>query len=187
MSRLGGGSGFKQLGREERLERLLASKAFGGAPLCTAPSEATSPGPRRGDGPAPATRPSSASRGPPAVAVRSSRPASAGAGARRQPGTANIHTIGSSGGGGGSGSRLHQTTEAYRQNRGTTARTVEEVGYDSMTAEKAAQVDRARAKVHGEAGRQPRPRSGAVGAVCKCHWSSKAAHPRRRAWASLGR
>merc|ERR1712146_133258 len=49
-----------------------------------------------------------------------------------------------------SGSRLHNTTEAYRQNRGTTAKDIRDVGRHTMTKEKGAQVDSARAKVLGE-------------------------------------
>jgi len=56
---------------------------------------------------------------------------------------ANIKTIGNT------RSRLNDTTEAYRQNRGTTAQTIKEVGKDTMTPEKAAQVAAAREKVHG--------------------------------------
>eukprot|EP00931_Biecheleriopsis_adriatica_P003264 TRINITY_DN10467_c0_g1_i2.p1 TRINITY_DN10467_c0_g1~~TRINITY_DN10467_c0_g1_i2.p1 ORF type:complete len:176 (+),score=6.22 TRINITY_DN10467_c0_g1_i2:66-530(+) len=130
--RLGGGS--VPLDREGRLEKLLASSAFG----CAVPAQ---------DG-APSCQARAASAPRPSTSGRA-RPPKSGP---------NIHTIASTPGCSASGSRLHQTTEAYRQQRGTTARTVEEVGRASMTAEKAAEVDRARAKVRGDAG-QCRPRS----------------------------
>eukprot|EP00930_Biecheleria_cincta_P079710 TRINITY_DN67618_c0_g1_i1.p1 TRINITY_DN67618_c0_g1~~TRINITY_DN67618_c0_g1_i1.p1 ORF type:complete len:184 (+),score=27.82 TRINITY_DN67618_c0_g1_i1:33-554(+) len=155
--RLGGGSTGGQLDREERLEKLLASRGFGGAPG----KEADLPGQALPARASSAPRPASASRSRPAVA-RPPRPAAAAASGRPRTSGAgpNIHTIGSYGG--SSGSRLHQTTEAYRQQRGTTARTVEEVGRASMTAEKAAEVDRARAKVRGEAARTTTGRASSV-------------------------
>lgn len=92
--------------------------------------------------------------GRPAVASKGSALAS-------RPFGANVHTLssapasssGSSGARASScgvaGSRLQQTTEAYRQQRGTTARTVGQVGRATMTAEKEAEVMRARTKVLG--------------------------------------
>eukprot|EP00913_Durusdinium_trenchii_P004936 g4583.t1 len=77
--RLGGGSAVRRPGREERLEKLLNSGAYGGAAVDDSAS-------------------------------------------------------------------LLQTTEAYRQHQGTTAETLSDVGYQTMTAEKAQEVDRARAK-----------------------------------------
>eukprot|EP00747_Dinoflagellata_sp_TGD_P146588 gnl/TRDRNA2_/TRDRNA2_176707_c5_seq1.p1 gnl/TRDRNA2_/TRDRNA2_176707_c5~~gnl/TRDRNA2_/TRDRNA2_176707_c5_seq1.p1 ORF type:complete len:191 (-),score=29.77 gnl/TRDRNA2_/TRDRNA2_176707_c5_seq1:307-879(-) len=170
--RLGGaghGGGMRLLGREERLEKLLASQAYGGAVL----NGAEDVGSDSHEAPPPCTRSKSA-----APASRSTRPSTAGSAARcgsvagrrppaaassgRRPGSANIHTLSS--GAGGSGSRLHQTTEAYRQQRGTTARTVEEVGRATMTREKACEVDRARAKVHGEPTHAPRGSSGLASA-----------------------
>jgi len=67
------------------------------------------------------------------------------------------------------GSRLQQTTEAYRQQRGTTARTVGQVGRATMTPEKEAEVMRARTKVLGAeraaVGRPPSAsRAGVAGA-----------------------
>mmetsp|Transcript_85560 Transcript_85560/g.215647 ORF Transcript_85560/g.215647 Transcript_85560/m.215647 type:complete len:206 (-) Transcript_85560:91-708(-) len=165
-----GGSSHPPLGREERADRLLASRAFGGADVQTASgaaaatsaaalgaNHATAPGVRQP--PATAARrqtnvPSAArSSGGTSRASRQGAPprpsSSCSAGKRSpQPGVANIHTL-SSGSGGACGSRLHQTTEAYRQQRGTTARTVEQVGRATMTQEKAAEVDRAREKVLG--------------------------------------
>ncbi|CAE6919666.1 unnamed protein product [Symbiodinium natans] len=131
--RLGGGRPGKVLDREERLEKLVNSCAFGGAPV---PSTAKS---GRPPVPGPKSRPS----GGPAVGA-GARAASQGP----RPGS-NIHTLDSLGTG-GTGSRLQDTTEAYRQQRGTTAKKVTEVGYQSMTPDKAAEVDKARAKVRGE-------------------------------------
>merc|ERR1712232_856106 len=91
-------------------------------------------------------------QGPNRSSTSATRQPSCGSG--RTNTRANIHTLDGACGNARarsvSGSRLHQTTEAYRQNRGTTARTVEEVGRATMTAEKAAQVDKAREKVLGE-------------------------------------
>ena len=58
--------------------------------------------------------------------------------------SSNVQTVGST------RSRLHDTTEAYRQNRGTTAQNIREVGQNTMTDEKRKQVDKAR-KVAGAA------------------------------------
>lgn len=123
------------------------------------------------------SRASSKAGSAPRSAASAQRPCSAGAGAnrsscgRKTSGTI-IHTLASvtpapSSGSGRPrsascashvpGSRLHDTTEAYRQNRGTTARTVEAVGRATMTPEKAAEVDRAREKALGEKARGASP------------------------------
>ncbi|CAE7730393.1 unnamed protein product [Symbiodinium pilosum] len=138
--RLGGGCAGKVLGREERLEKLENSCAYGGAPV-PAKSGRPPPGPKNGPArPLPAGRPSSSGR------TSSAARASSHGRVPPKPGS-NIHTLGSLE---GTGSRLGDTTEAYRQQRGTTAKKVSEVGYESMTPEKAAEVDKARAKVRGE-------------------------------------
>eukprot|EP00927_Polykrikos_kofoidii_P081809 TRINITY_DN7964_c0_g1_i1.p2 TRINITY_DN7964_c0_g1~~TRINITY_DN7964_c0_g1_i1.p2 ORF type:complete len:227 (-),score=24.34 TRINITY_DN7964_c0_g1_i1:420-1052(-) len=166
------------LSREDRLQKLLASECFGGAPVTAAAGSdapvaasrpATTEGRRAAARPASAPKrmPSSVRCASPSTIARRcsggdvatsgtasraashrapARPASARPAATRKP---NVHTLSDCHHGAGSGSRLHQTTEAYRQQRGTTARTVEEVGRATMTPEKAADVDRARAKVHG--------------------------------------
>jgi len=105
--------------------------------------------------------------GRPSVASKDSTPAN-------RPFGANVHTLGSapasSSGSSGArasscgvaGSRLQQTTEAYRQQRGTTARTVGQVGRATMTPEKEAEVMRARSKVLGaERAAMGRPASAA--------------------------
>ncbi|CAJ1359802.1 unnamed protein product [Effrenium voratum] len=114
MAKLGGAPGRPD--REERLEKLLASCAYGGAAVPDAPRSKQ-----------PKERPKERQK-PPMAAHRAK---SSGA----------VSSLPSC-----SGSRLLQTTEAYRQQRGTTARSLTEVGYSSMTPEKAAEVDRARAK-----------------------------------------
>ena len=146
--RLGGGCPGKVLGREERLEKLVNSCAFGGAPV-PAKSGRPPPGPGLGSaaapGPGAKSRPTSGGRSSQAV------PRAASHGRAAPKAGSNIHTLGSLD---GTGSRLRDTTEAYRQQRGTTARKVTDVGYQSMTPEKAAEVDKARAKVHGESSSQ---------------------------------
>eukprot|EP00928_Gymnodinium_smaydae_P089367 TRINITY_DN73342_c0_g1_i1.p2 TRINITY_DN73342_c0_g1~~TRINITY_DN73342_c0_g1_i1.p2 ORF type:complete len:214 (+),score=41.75 TRINITY_DN73342_c0_g1_i1:62-643(+) len=158
--RLGGDSrgGGQPLKGEERLEKLLASRAYGGAAVPDAQAAASAGAPSRPPVPAAPGRGRASSAAP----AKGARLASAGSGCgvrRPTPGRPNIHTLsGSASGGGGSsgsGSRLHNTTEAYRQQRGTTARTVEAVGRATMTREKAAEVDRARERVRGPS--VPRP------------------------------
>mmetsp|Transcript_29501 Transcript_29501/g.75628 ORF Transcript_29501/g.75628 Transcript_29501/m.75628 type:complete len:144 (+) Transcript_29501:53-484(+) len=125
------------LSREQRLQKLMQSPLFGGA-------EAPVPSPGTAAAPAPPTRARSVTapkRAPPARA-RSTGPA------RSAGGPARVATVSR---GGYGGSSLRNTTEAYRQQRGTTAKTIDAVGRRTMTTEKAQQVDRARKIVHGEA------------------------------------
>lgn len=148
--RLGGASGRPgkaSLDREERLEKLVNSCAFGGAPVPVPvpavpvpekPGKASTLGPKSRPGARPASAGASRARG-----ISQGRGKPPPANAPPKPGS-NIHTLASLG---ESGSRLQDTTEAYRQQRGTTAKKVTDVGYQSMTAEKAAEVDKARAKV----------------------------------------
>jgi hypothetical protein len=49
-----------------------------------------------------------------------------------------------------SGSRLTETTEAYRNHKGTTAKRLENVNFDSMTDERKKQVNSARKKAGKE-------------------------------------
>ncbi|CAE7682029.1 unnamed protein product [Symbiodinium sp. CCMP2456] len=138
--RLGGASGRpgKALDREERLEKLVNSCAFGGAPVPVPEKGKRAVGPKSlGLG-----RPASAGASHGVRAISQGRGKPPPANAPPKPGS-NIHTLASLG---ESGSRLQDTTEAYRQQRGTTAKKVTDVGYQSMTAEKAAEVDKARAK-----------------------------------------
>mmetsp|Transcript_15057 Transcript_15057/g.26078 ORF Transcript_15057/g.26078 Transcript_15057/m.26078 type:complete len:183 (-) Transcript_15057:120-668(-) len=136
--RLGGRPGG-QLDREERLEKLMSSCAYGGASVAipaTFPQGKTSV---QGKAPAQAktpARPKATSRRL-SGSVGASRPSH---GLPRSGG--NIHTLGGE-------SRLTNTTESYRQQQGTTAKTLSEVGYRSMTSEKMSEVDKARQKVHG--------------------------------------
>eukprot|EP00933_Yihiella_yeosuensis_P033841 TRINITY_DN27463_c0_g2_i1.p1 TRINITY_DN27463_c0_g2~~TRINITY_DN27463_c0_g2_i1.p1 ORF type:complete len:203 (+),score=46.06 TRINITY_DN27463_c0_g2_i1:75-611(+) len=153
MSRLGGGSCVKALDREARLEKLLGSQAYGGAAVPAKDAPAKPPMAKASA----STRSTSAHAASVSSSVRSNSSRAVG----RPPASgSNIRTISDSPGVSASGSRLRQTTEAYRQNRGTTARTVDQVNRAHMTPEKAAEVDRARAKVLGEAaGRPPRAAS----------------------------
>eukprot|EP00929_Paragymnodinium_shiwhaense_P003566 TRINITY_DN10413_c0_g1_i1.p1 TRINITY_DN10413_c0_g1~~TRINITY_DN10413_c0_g1_i1.p1 ORF type:complete len:198 (-),score=30.56 TRINITY_DN10413_c0_g1_i1:163-756(-) len=183
--RLGGGQGLHQppLGREERLQRLLASEAFGGAPVADdaayiPPDVRQQPKKQKPPtAPGAPVRPASASRAQAPTSAAASRggvaqpprpapprrPSSASAVTGRRQG-ANVHTINS--GSSCGGSRLHNTTEAYRQHRGTTAKTVEQVGRGTMTKEKAAEVDRARAIVHGKGAAKPPGERRAASASC---------------------
>ena len=119
----------------------MNSCAFGGAPVPVPekPGKRPTPGPKSHPG---LGRPAAgASHGVRAISQGRGKPPPANA--PPKPGS-NIHTLASLG---ENGSRLQDTTEAYRQQRGTTAKKVTDVGYQSMTAEKAAEVDKARAKV----------------------------------------
>eukprot|EP00434_Breviolum_minutum_P006674 symbB.v1.2.005892.t1/scaffold329.1/size228424/2 len=100
------------LEREERLKKLMTSKAYGGTPVDDSSLVSRSHG---------ATGRPKPSRATSVTVPRATR-------ATR--------------------SLLH-TTEAYRQQQGTTAETLLEVGKKTMTPEKAQQVERARAKVRG--------------------------------------
>lgn len=175
--RLGGARG-KSLNREERLEKLINSAAYGGeihTPLLPlernhnnngsalrATVEPCIEGPGEGRN---EVRNNSMNHVPPVR--RGSKPPIVPAKARAPPPPRkpNIHTLNSSNQSNvrtpaSTRSRLHNTTEAYRQNRGTTARTIEEVGRDTMTQEKAEQVARAREKVlTGSAGSSARSNS----------------------------
>mmetsp|Transcript_63210 Transcript_63210/g.137880 ORF Transcript_63210/g.137880 Transcript_63210/m.137880 type:complete len:242 (+) Transcript_63210:135-860(+) len=81
------------------------------------------------------------------------------------------------------GSRLHNTTEAYRQQHGTTAKTVDAVGRDTMTPEKSREVQQARKKVLGSdsQGGEGRPSSGKVFSTPARSTSSTAAAAKQSA------
>ncbi|CAD7956172.1 unnamed protein product [Amoebophrya sp. A25] len=96
------------------------------------------------------------SRGGGASTLAGRAPASASSSANQNRNTSkapgsNIHTLSSGGSSSSTGgsSRLTETTEAYRQSRGTTARRLEDVGADTMTADQRERVAKAR-KVAGK-------------------------------------
>mmetsp|Transcript_43806 Transcript_43806/g.103567 ORF Transcript_43806/g.103567 Transcript_43806/m.103567 type:complete len:203 (-) Transcript_43806:146-754(-) len=159
---LGGAPQGGALSREERLDKLLTSQAFGGAEVQpdVDRKQASTPHGARSASLSATPQRLAESRRPRSVTSASStrRNTTEGTSHARTPSAqgrprstgSNIHTLSSSSGDGNvHGSRLHNTTEAYRQHRGTTARTVEQVGRATMTAEKAAAVDAAREKVLG--------------------------------------
>lgn len=146
-----GGVRAKSLTREERLEKLLNSAAYGGEIHIPPPdnnNDLVTLEPIGGAGEGRDEIKSGNSLGHLSSQRRGSKPPVAQPKARAPPRRSNVHTINSVVRTTASTrSRLHDTTEAYRQNRGTTARTIEEVGRDTMTQEKAEQVNRAREKV----------------------------------------
>lgn len=157
-----GGPQTTKLTPQERLEKLQNSAAYGGADVLQAVQTSevrvanrdnnvirNTAVPRQGSKPPP----------PRSTAHRESAPAQC---IRKASSTVRTMTARNT------GSRLHETTAAYRANRGTTARTVETVGRDTMTQEKRAQVDKAREKVLGAksgGSRMPQTRSSSCNAT----------------------